>query len=41
MELGKNRTRWWIMAGTVAIVNDDFYAVTQEWIFESATRSAS
>ncbi len=28
---------WWIIAGLVAIVNDDFYVVTQEWIFEFST----
>ena len=27
----------WIIAGIVAIVNDDFYVVTQEWIFEFST----
>ncbi len=30
---------WWIMAGFVAIVNDDFFVVTQEWIFEFSTTS--
>ena len=25
---------WWIMAGLVALVSDDFYVVTREWIFE-------
>ena len=25
---------WWIISGIVAIANDDFYVVTQEWIFE-------
>ena len=30
---------WWIIAGLVAIVNDDFYVVTQEWIFEFSTTS--
>jgi len=25
---------WWIISGLVAIVNDSFYVVTQEWIFE-------
>ncbi len=30
---------WWIFAGLVAIVNDDFYVVTQEWIFEFSTTS--
>ena len=28
---------WWIIAGLVAIVNDDFYVVTQEWVFEFST----
>jgi hypothetical protein len=30
---------WWMLAGFVAIVNDDFYVVTQEWIFEFSTTS--
>ena len=30
---------WWIIAGIVAIANDDFYVVTQEWIFEFSTTS--
>ena len=30
---------WWIIAGLVAIVNDDFFVVTQEWIFEFSTTS--
>ncbi len=30
---------WWIIAGLVAIVNDDFYVVTQEWIFEFSSTS--
>ncbi len=30
---------WWIMAGLVAIVNDDFFVVTQEWVFEFSTTS--
>ncbi len=30
---------WWIIAGFVAIVNDDFFIVTQEWIFEFSTTS--
>jgi hypothetical protein len=30
---------WWIIAGIVAIVNSDFYVVTQEWIFEFSTTS--
>ena len=30
---------WWIIAGFVAIVNDDFFVVTQEWIFEFSTTS--
>jgi len=25
---------WWIISGIVAIANDDFYVVTQEWIFQ-------
>ena len=25
---------WWIISGTVAIINDEFYVVTKEWIFE-------
>ena len=25
---------WWVIAGLVAIVNDEFYVVTQEWIFK-------
>jgi hypothetical protein len=25
---------WWIFAGVVAIINDDFYVVAQEWIFK-------
>jgi hypothetical protein len=25
---------WWIIAGLVAIIDDTFYVVTQEWIFE-------
>jgi hypothetical protein len=28
---------WWVIAGLVAIFNDDFYVVTQEWIFELST----
>ncbi len=30
---------WWIITGFVAIVNDDFFVVTQEWIFEFSTTS--
>ncbi len=30
---------WWIFAGLVAIVNSEFYVVTQEWIFEFSTTS--
>ena len=30
---------WWMIAGFVAIVNDDFFVVTQEWIFEFSTTS--
>ncbi len=30
---------WWIIAGLVAIVNSEFYVVTQEWIFEFSTTS--
>ena len=28
---------WWVIAGLVAIFNDDFYVVTQEWIFKLST----
>lgn len=28
---------WWVMAGLVAIVDDDFYAVTREYIFKFDT----
>ncbi len=28
---------WWIVAGLVAIVDDDFFVVTQEWIFKFST----
>ena len=28
---------WWGFAGTVAILNDDFYAVTTEWVFKMDT----
>ena len=28
---------WWIIAGLVAVVNDDFYVVTQEWVFQFST----
>ena len=30
---------WWIITGFVAIVNSDFYVVTQEWLFEFSTTS--
>ena len=30
---------WWIIGGFVGIVNDDFFVVTQEWIFEFSTTS--
>ncbi len=30
---------WWIIAGFVGIVNDDFFVVTQEWIFEFSRSS--
>ena len=30
---------WWIIAGLVAIFNDDFYVVGQEWIFQFSTTS--
>ena len=30
---------WWFIAGIVAIVNSDFYVVTQEWIFQFSTTS--
>ena len=30
---------WWIIAGLVAIVNDDFFVVTQDWIFKLSTTS--
>jgi len=30
---------WWIISGFVAIVSDDFFVVTQEWIFEFSTTS--
>jgi len=30
---------WWIITGFIAIVNDDFFVVTQEWIFEFSTTS--
>ena len=30
---------WWITVGFVAIINDDFFVVTQEWIFEFSTTS--
>ena len=30
---------WWMVAGFVAIVNDDFYVVTQEWVFKFSTIS--
>jgi len=25
---------WWIIAGLVALVNDEFYVVGQEWVFQ-------
>ena len=25
---------WWIFAGLVGLLNDEFYVVTREWIFE-------
>lgn len=25
---------WWIISGLVAIVNDSFFVVTREWVFE-------
>ncbi len=28
---------WWIIAGLVAVVDDDFFVVTQEWIFKFST----
>jgi hypothetical protein len=28
---------WWMMAGLVAIVDDDFYVVTQDYIFQFST----
>ncbi len=28
---------WWFFAGLVAIINDDFYVVTQEWVFKFST----
>jgi hypothetical protein len=28
---------WWIIAGLVAVINDSFFVVTQEWIFEFST----
>ena len=28
---------WWIVAGLVAIVNDDFFVVSQEWVFKFST----
>ncbi|MCZ6456767.1 MAG: hypothetical protein O6853_08405 [Actinobacteria bacterium] len=30
---------WWVIAGLVAIVNSDFYVVTQDWIFQFSTTS--
>ena len=30
---------WWIIAGFIAIVNDDFFVVTQEWVFQFSTTS--
>ena len=28
---------WWMIAGLVAVVNDDFFVVAQEWIFKFST----
>ena len=28
---------WWFFAGLVAIIDDDFYVVTQEWVFKFST----
>ena len=28
---------WWIIAGLVAVINDSFFVVTQEWVFEFST----
>lgn len=28
---------WWILAGLVAIFNDDFYVVGVEWVFQFST----
>ena len=28
---------WWMTAGLVAIVDDDFYVVTQDYIFQFST----
>jgi hypothetical protein len=28
---------WWMIAGLVAIVDDEFYVVSQEWVFEFDT----
>ena len=28
---------WWILAGLVAIFNDDFYVVGAEWVFQFST----
>jgi hypothetical protein len=28
---------WWVIAGLVAIVDDEFYLVSQEWIFKFST----
>ncbi len=30
---------WWFIAGLVGIVNDDFFVVTQDWIFKFSTTS--
>lgn len=30
---------WWVLAGLVAIFNDDFYVVGQEWILQLSTTS--
>jgi hypothetical protein len=28
---------WWIIAGVVAIADDDFFVVAQEWVFKFST----
>ena len=30
---------WWMITGFIAIVNDDFFVVTQEWIFQFSSTS--